>query len=350
MVVLTIVTLLLLEIALQTFFYISNGYWLFSGHNNFSVKYVKPVGDRRQYSLKEGAVVGQDTINSKGFRGPEMSEHDHRPVICILGDSVPFGFGVRGSETFPAHLQEDLDQNGYRYFVLNAGVPSYNLRQSLDRWRFDVKPTYKCAVIVLNAANDVSLIDYYGSQWSPDLTWASARFGIKAAQASATVFFAEQAARRLDELLDPQPKGADGAVSAVGDDVARGLEPALAQGARVVVMPVNACFYWDTGGDDARDRQACSGYSDYRPLADRWRPLIDKINSMLRHVSQQKGADYFDTMLAFDENIGREGMFADFIHYSDRGNKVVADELLKILMRQGYITRQKSASPTGATP
>ncbi len=350
MVVVTIATLLLLEIALQTFFYIRNGYWLFGGHNSFSVKYVKPVGDRRQYSLKEGAVVDRDTINSEGFRGPAMNGHDHRPVICILGDSVPFGVGVRGSETFPARLQEDLDHNGYRYFVLNAGVPSYNLRQSLDRWRFDVEPTYKCIIIVLNAANDVSLIDYYGSKWSPDLTWASARFGIKAAQISATVFFAQQAARRVDELRERQPKGADDAVFAVGDGVTHGLASALAQGARVVVMPVNACFYWDTAGGDARDRQACSGYSDYRPLADRWRPLIDKINSMLRQVSQQKGAEYFDTVAAFDKNLGREGMFVDFMHYSERGNKAVADKLFKILMRQGYVTRQESAARTGAAP
>ena len=101
MVVVTIATLLLLEIALQTFFYIRNGYWLFGGHNSFSVKYVKPVGDRRQYSLKEGAVVDRDTINSEGFRGPAMNGHDHRPVICILGDSVPFGVGVAAARRFP---------------------------------------------------------------------------------------------------------------------------------------------------------------------------------------------------------------------------------------------------------
>jgi hypothetical protein len=99
-----------------------------------------------------------------------------------------FGWGVRDGETSPALLQQDLDNNGYHYFVLNAGVPSYNLRQSLDRWQLDVAPTYKCSVIVLNAANDVSLIDYYGSHWSPDLTWASERFGVRAAQTSATVF------------------------------------------------------------------------------------------------------------------------------------------------------------------
>lgn len=45
--ILTIVSLLLLEIVLQAFFYFKNGYWLFTGQNKISVNYVKPVANRR---------------------------------------------------------------------------------------------------------------------------------------------------------------------------------------------------------------------------------------------------------------------------------------------------------------
>src|SRR5215472_9387785 len=58
--------------------------WLFTGQNRISVDYVKSVADRRQYSLKDGVFTDRYTINSRGFRGPEMSAHDSRPVICIL--------------------------------------------------------------------------------------------------------------------------------------------------------------------------------------------------------------------------------------------------------------------------
>jgi lysophospholipase L1-like esterase len=345
--VLSVVGLLLLEILLQAIFYFKNGYWLFTGQNTISVDYVKSVADRRQYSLKDGVFTDRYTINSSGFRGPKKSEHDNRPVICILGDSVMFGWGVRDDETFPALLQQDLDDNGYHYFVLNAGVPSYNLRQSLDRWRLDVAPTYRCSVIVLNAANDVSLIDYYGSHWSPDLTWASERFGVKAAQTSAAVFFARQAVRRLGELLEAHPRGADDAVSMIAADVVRGLEPALAEGTRVVIVPVNGCFYWDRAGND-RDAGACSGYADYRQLADRWRPIIDKINAMLREVSRQKGLYYFDAVAEFDA-AGREAAFVDFMHYSKRGNKLIADKLYEVFARDGYVKRTGHAAPMGGS-
>jgi len=337
-----VVSLLLMEIALQTLFYFKNGYWLFTGQNRISVDYVKSVADRRQYSLKDGVFTDRYTINSRGFRGPEMSAHDSRPVICILGDSTMFGWGVRDDETFPAFLQQDLNDNGYRYFVLNAGVPSYNLRQSLDRWRLDIAPTYKCRVIVLNAANDVSLIDYYSPHWSPDLTWASQRFGIRVAQTSATIFFARQAARHLGELFEAHPKGVDDAVSTIAEDVIRGLEPVLAEGARVVIAPVNGCFYWKYVDGD-RDARACSGYADYRQLADRWRPIIDKINIMLRKVSRKEGVYYFDTVSDFDV-VGREAAFIDFIHYSASGNKLLADKLFEVFVTEGYIRRPESAA------
>src|SRR5690348_8159662 len=132
-VIIIVCVMLLLEVGLHTVFYLENGYLLFAGQSNFKIKYVKPVRDRRQYSLQEGAVVDQYTINSRGFRGPVRNPDDDRPAICVLGDSVPFGAGVGDDSTFSVRLQEKLDRQGYRYFVLNAGVPSYNLRQSLDR-------------------------------------------------------------------------------------------------------------------------------------------------------------------------------------------------------------------------
>jgi hypothetical protein len=70
---------------------------------------------------------------------------------------------------------------------------------------------------------------------------------------------------------------------------------------------------------------------------------------MLRHVSGRKGIYYFDTVSEFDA-AGRSGMFVDFIHYSERGNKVVADKPLEILVRLGYVTRQESVARLHATP
>lgn len=54
-----------------------------------------------------------------GSRAPDPGA---RPAIVAFGDSLTAGFGIGLEEAYPAVLQEILDQNGYQYEVVNAGV------------------------------------------------------------------------------------------------------------------------------------------------------------------------------------------------------------------------------------
>ncbi len=59
------------------------------------------------------------STNSRGMRGPEIKpKHGFR--ILAVGDSVTFGWGVAGDETFPAQLSTLLGVE-----VLNGGVPAW---------------------------------------------------------------------------------------------------------------------------------------------------------------------------------------------------------------------------------
>ncbi len=44
------------------------------------------------------------------------------PVILAFGDSLTTGFGVDPRDSYPARLQRLLDEKGYHYKVINAGV------------------------------------------------------------------------------------------------------------------------------------------------------------------------------------------------------------------------------------
>jgi acyl-CoA thioesterase-1 len=44
------------------------------------------------------------------------------PAILAFGDSLTAGFGVPPGDSYPAHLQRLLDEKGYHYKVINAGV------------------------------------------------------------------------------------------------------------------------------------------------------------------------------------------------------------------------------------
>jgi len=45
-----------------------------------------------------------------------------RPSIICYGDSITAGYGLQPSQSWPAALQRDLDQRGYKYDVTNRGT------------------------------------------------------------------------------------------------------------------------------------------------------------------------------------------------------------------------------------
>ena len=330
----------LLEVVLHAHFHSVNGYWLFLGRKAYQVPYTKPVADRRQYSLREGVSDGTQSINTKGFRGPLLADDDS-PVICVLGDSVPFGAGVRDNETFPVHLQSMLDQRGYRYRVLNAGVPSYNLRQSIDRWDIDVRRDYKCAVIVLNAANDVSLIDYYKDRWNLDITWASERFGIADRGRSSIAFY-------ISALLRPTPplRANSNPFDVLRADFGEQIARPLALGIPVVLMPVAPCYYAKVPIDDARNTVSCKGYPTFSDAVKNWGAITDRVNAMLRESSSKPHVTFLDTSRLLDEGVGRAGMYIDYIHFSDQGNLAIATAIADHLAATSIITRADRSPPS----
>jgi acyl-CoA thioesterase-1 len=44
------------------------------------------------------------------------------PTIVVLGDSLTSGYGIGEANAFPTVLQRLLDQGGYHYRIVNAGV------------------------------------------------------------------------------------------------------------------------------------------------------------------------------------------------------------------------------------
>ena len=47
---------------------------------------------------------------------------DDRPIILAFGDSLTAGSGLPSGAGYPEMLQKDLDNRGYKYHVVNAGI------------------------------------------------------------------------------------------------------------------------------------------------------------------------------------------------------------------------------------
>jgi acyl-CoA thioesterase I len=87
-----------------------------------------------------GQRLGADVTTQPGLaREPAR---DELPKIVAFGNSLTAGAGIPPGESYPAHLQRRLDQSGYRYRVINAGVSGETTAGGLRRvdWMLKSRP------------------------------------------------------------------------------------------------------------------------------------------------------------------------------------------------------------------
>ncbi|HYE74634.1 MAG TPA: GDSL-type esterase/lipase family protein, partial [Blastocatellia bacterium] len=60
--------------------------------------------------------------NNKSDDSPASAKPSERPVILAFGDSLTAGYGLESSRSYPSLLQKRLDERGYNYKVVNAGI------------------------------------------------------------------------------------------------------------------------------------------------------------------------------------------------------------------------------------
>jgi lysophospholipase L1-like esterase len=93
-------------------------------------------------------------INAVGFRGAEIEtpKPEGRFRIAVLGDSVTFGNGVGGDESYPAQLARRLQEaTSLSIEVINAGVPGY------DTWQ----QALLLEEVVLSVEPDLVVLAFY---------------------------------------------------------------------------------------------------------------------------------------------------------------------------------------------
>jgi len=96
-------------------------------------------------------IISRGAETSISISSPTVNQ-DY-PRIVALGNSLTAGLGVSPDQSYPAQLQKRLDQAGYRYRVINAGVSGDTTAGGLRRldWVLKSKPSI---VIVELGAND----------------------------------------------------------------------------------------------------------------------------------------------------------------------------------------------------
>ena len=82
---------------------------------------------------------------------PGTTARGDAPLIIALGDSLTSGRGIGKDEAYPAVLQERLEDGGYNYRVVNAGVSGDTTSRALRRYRDTLDGDVKVLIVALGA-------------------------------------------------------------------------------------------------------------------------------------------------------------------------------------------------------
>lgn len=116
-------------------------------------------------------------IDARGFRhiGGAAATSGRRETILTVGDSFTFGWDVADADTYPAQLQELLDQRAAgRFEVINGGMPgctSFQARQLLQGWLPQLEPSVLVTLLGRNDGRVAPLSDSAAQRilgWKPE--------------------------------------------------------------------------------------------------------------------------------------------------------------------------------------
>lgn len=99
--------------------------------------------------------AGDDAASQRAPQAPAepaaSRTDDQRPKIVILGDSLTAGLGLVDTQSYPSLLQVKLDQEGFEYEVVNAGVSGDTSAGGLRRLDWALQEDVRVLIVALGA-------------------------------------------------------------------------------------------------------------------------------------------------------------------------------------------------------
>ncbi|HEX5475996.1 MAG TPA: arylesterase [Vicinamibacterales bacterium] len=104
-----------------------------------------PYADARPPGASASTAAGPSSTAGRA------ATTDARPRIVILGDSLSAGYGLLATQSYPALLQQKLDQNGADWDVVNAGISGDTSAAGLDRLDWALQGNVRILILELGA-------------------------------------------------------------------------------------------------------------------------------------------------------------------------------------------------------
>jgi hypothetical protein len=350
-----------IEVGSQILFFAHKGYFLFQRRPSevFNIRdFTVVTNDARGFTAIPGYVnpnykswiSGFDafklqdmfiSFDAFGFRrGKQTARSSGQPNIVFIGDSVPFGWGVPDDDSLPSQFFERLQENSLAFGVINAALPSYALAQAVARYEHEIHGRLAVDTVYLQIYDPASQLAMRGSRWQPSDNWMNFPYVSKPflSRYSAAAAIVEGFASRLNinvggasslvETFDPHDAATARRVHVhVRAELERLLALSKTDAVRhLVVAPITITA------------QSLHGrYSPSRLSA------IELVNQGLRDfASSHHNEVIFAETISLLRSYPEADVFIDrCCHLSERGNGIVADYLMTLLLNSGHFSQNQ---------
>ena len=282
-----------------------------------------------------GFSKGRISINSRGFRGPEIAVPKLPGTlrVAFLGASTTWCAEVSGNNYVWPHLVTAALGSAFpnaRFDYVNAGVPGYTMRTIRENLVLRVAPLEPDVIVIYEVSNNLSgelreiaaqrgLIESAKVQ---ELTWVS-RYSLFAylVEKNLHVIKARRTAHagtvRLD--IDPDSLGAE-----FRQDLMQVVRAAQ-QSARLVAL-VTFSIHLRPGQSPEQQARASESALFYTPFAsaDLVMAAYERYNNIVREVARETGA----LLIEGEADIPGDSVhFTDTVHFTDAGSRFMAERV-----------------------
>lgn len=279
-------------------------------------------------SLSKGHI----SINSLGFRGPEIAvpKPDGIVRIAFLGASTTWCAEVSGNDHAWPHLVTNALSRSFpdvRFDYVNAGVPGYTVGSILKTLTSRVLPLEPDVIVIYEATNNLSgemrdlaakagIITESAVQ---ELSWPS-RYSLMwyLVEKNLRVQNAQQTARHGGKLLEVD-------AHTVGDEYRNGLTRIVDTARRNAKLVVVATFSIQPRRNQTPDQQmrASASAHFYTPFLapGTLMDAYEQYNKIAREVAREAGV----LLIEGEDRIPGDAVhFTDTVHFTDAGSKAMA--------------------------
>lgn len=324
--VLLLILLLLAETAVRVRSYLKTGMW-WGVEQTFVVDEASGLRIPRP-SLDTGVI----TINSAGFRGPEIAQTKPPGTIrlAFLGASTTYCAEVSGNEMAWPHLVTESLKARYPehdFDFINGGTPGYSVDHSLENLNKRIARYAPDVIVIYHATNDLSFNSFQAALEAGVATQRAdnEKFWLSRYSLLSHLVELSWKVRRLQTTPAGDMKKLDADPQALAVPFAEDLAALVARAREVAPMVAIATFSVQYRREQPPEQQvrAASTSLYYMPYmtVEGLLDSFDAYNAVIRDVAHSAGILLIDG----EQQIPGDAVhFNDSVHFKDAGSKAMA--------------------------